>query len=188
MTGPSFSRIFAFHDDLEEVLALHQESLLLLELALARELLGAYRRLLAVHMHHEEQQVLPVFQRLGRIDRWPVVLYTGQHAKMRGLLDRIEAQLGLAIAEPRANIRRVVIRLLDLETSYKHLAEHHDAAERQGLAPNADRAAEPDERAALLETFCADWKSALDREAPILARAQLRLSPGGDDDRRAAAP
>lgn len=175
MAGRSFAEIFEFHTDLEEVLALHQEALLVLDLESARALLGGYRRLLALHMRHEEERLLPVFGRLGPVEKWPVVLYTGQHEKMRSLLDRVETQLGVLLADPPSNLRRAVIRLLELETTYKHLTEHHDGAEREGLVPHADRAASDEERAEMLESFREQWREARAREATLVDRARRAL-------------
>jgi hypothetical protein len=174
----SFDSIFDFHADLEEIFALHQESLLLLELERARALCGAYRRLLALHMSHEEEQLLPIFARAGHIERWPSVLYTGQHQKMNALLDRIEQRLDAMIADPPLNRRRAVISLLDLETTYKHLGEHHDGAEREGFVPNLDRVSDSAERSSLLDRFRAEWHAALALEKAVIELARRELSLG----------
>lgn len=178
MSETSFEAIFAFHADLEEIFALHQESLLLIDLLQARALLGSYRRLLALHMSHEEDELLPIFARAGTIERWPSVLYTGQHQKMNALLDRVEQRLDAILADPPAKPRRAVIALLDIETTYKHLGEHHDGAEREGLVPNLDRVADAEHRTRLLDRLRAEWRAALALEAPTLDPARQSLSSG----------
>lgn len=159
------------HAELDEVFALHQEALVTLDFELAGDLLAAYVRLLKTHMRHEEQLILPIFERAGPVARWPVNLYTGQHEKLLRLLEEAgNAVIGLRKLEQGR--RRAAIALITNEASYKHLLEHHDGAERQGLYPIVDQTAAPDEQARVLEQIRAEWRAALEREAPLLARAR----------------
>lgn len=176
MTEASFADVVEFHTDLEEVFALHQEALIELRLELARDVLAAYRALLGLHMKHEEERLLPVFDRAGRIEKWPRALYTGQHEKMLGLLERAAAGLDGMIASPPDNLRRSVIALLDFETTYKHLHEHHDGAERQGLFPTCDKVSEPAERRELLLAFRRDWRVALGGHSEVLDAVRRTLA------------
>jgi len=175
MSEPSFQDLLEIHQALEETFALHQELLLGLELEAALETLGAYRELLELHMRHEEREVLSVFARAGDVPRWPPVLYTGQHEKMRGMLDRAAAGLEAMARERPANLRRAVIALLDFEATYKHLHEHHDGAEREGLFPTCDGVTTVDERRQLVERLRAEWLAALAERRPRLERARARL-------------
>ncbi len=68
---------------------LHQECLMVGAFEVARDVLCEYRRLIVVHMEHEEGVVLPVYAR-AKTTRWPAEMFTGQHKKIRALLDRIE--------------------------------------------------------------------------------------------------
>lgn len=175
MMEPTFLELLDFHADLEEVFALHQESLLLLRVESARALLSTYRELLALHMRHEEQTLLPVFARAGSVPKWPAVLYTGQHEKMRGMLERVASGLGSLPVGRASRLRRAVLALLDQEATYKHLHEHHDGAEREGLFPISDRESEPAERAELIRLFRSEWKSALDEHRAVLDAAREDL-------------
>ena len=162
------------HAALDDVFLLHQEALVERRFELAAELLAAYRRLLQAHMRHEEELILPIFDRAGPVPRWPVVLYTGQHEKLRGLLDQIESGLDRLRREELG--RRGAIALLTFESTYKHLAEHHDGAERDGLYPVVDAAASPEEHERLLARIEADWIRACDAERPLVERARRELS------------
>jgi hemerythrin superfamily protein len=165
------SSLMELHAELDELFLLHQEALVERRFDLARELCAAYRRLLTTHMRHEEALILPIFERAGPVPRWPVVLYTGQHQKLLALLDQIEARLGSLAG------RRGAIELISFEATYKHLLEHHDGAEREGLYPVVDRSASPEEQTRVLETVRTEWRAAVEREAELVARARQDLGP-----------
>lgn len=157
----SFRDLLRLHGVLEDLFLLHQEALLLLDVNAARELLAIYRELLAIHMHHEETRVLLL---LPPVKKWPKVLYTGQHEKMRAHLDAIEQRLtALSTAAPD---RRAVLALLDAEATYKHLEEHHDGAEREGLFPITDEVTPALERERVVGGILAEWQALEQRHAP----------------------
>jgi hypothetical protein len=68
------------------------------------------------------------------------VLYTGQHEKIRGMIDALVARSAAVAGDTRA-VRRAVLELFDRHATFKHLLEHHDGAERQGLFAALDAAA-----------------------------------------------
>src|SRR5688500_13302888 len=130
MTQPSFTTLLTAHETLETVFWHHQELLVLGAPLHALEVLKTYRHLLSLHLEQEERLLFPIFQREPAHPRWPLVLYAGQHQKLLKLLERCLTSLQRAAGQPGAN-RRFIIQLLELETTYKHLLEHHDGAERQ---------------------------------------------------------
>ncbi|HEX5099917.1 MAG TPA: hypothetical protein VFV94_10475 [Polyangiaceae bacterium] len=132
-------RLVAIHRELDELFLLHAECLLERELDLANELLGAYRELLYLHMQHEEDVLLPRYSVLGPLPRFPLVLYTGQHEKLRGMLDVLVTRTKCLGGEARS-VRRAVLDLFERHATFKHLLEHHDGAERQGLFAALDAA------------------------------------------------
>lgn len=136
----SFSeRLLGVHRELDELFLLHGECLLLGELRLGRSLLVAYRELLLLHLEHEEAQLLPRYAELGPRPRFPVVLYRGQHEKIRGMVDALVAAVALLDGSGRP-VRRAILALFDRQTTFKHLLEHHDGAERDGLFAALDEA------------------------------------------------
>ncbi len=110
-------------------------------------------------MRHEEELFLPIYARETPPRRWPLVLYTGQHQRMRELLasarERIEG-----LVRSNSVRGRDIIELLDHERTYKHLAEHHDGAEREGFFPALDRLATREEQAGLVERCWTEWLAA----------------------------
>jgi hemerythrin-like domain-containing protein len=169
--------LLELHGELDEIFWLHQESLVTLRLELSAELLAAYERLLRVHMRHEEELLLPVFERAGPVPRWPAVLYTGQHEKMLTLLSSVREALS-ELRRREQNRLRGGIALVTFEATYKHLVEHHDGAEREGLFPIVDRTATPDEATRLLELCRTQWADALAAERELLRSARDALSAG----------
>ncbi len=169
------SALLEAHDKLETAFALHQEAIMLLDLRSARSMLNAYRALLAVHMRHEEGVVLALFRRAGTIKRWPEVLYTGQHTKMNEHLSRIDACLEKLTGFDGRTLRCQLQALLDLEASYKHLVEHHDGAERQGLFPTVDTLLSDHESRVLIPKLLAEWRSAVDQHRPTYERIAASL-------------
>lgn len=176
----SFSQLIEIHTELEDVFLLHQEALTLLALDAARELLEIHGQLLLLHMRHEEELLLPVFDRAGPVQKWPRVLYTGQHEKMRGMLERVRESLDEMCQKPPLRARRSMIRVLDYEATYKHLVEHHEGAEREGLFPIADTLATPEERRTLLSTFAREWDELCGAHASRLNELRRLLEPDMD--------
>jgi len=164
-----FARLNEAHRDLDKLLLLHQECLIIGAFDEARALLESYRGLLLLHMQHEEVLVLPIYARAAD-KRWPVELYTGQHAKLLSLLER--AAGALATLAKTAGWRRAVIALLEIETTLKHLLEHHHLAEDEALYPTADRQCSATERAAVVDRCIGEWRSTTAAHDDVIARGQ----------------
>lgn len=151
------SHLLELHGKLDELFLLHQERLLEDDLTLAAALLDAHSAFFELHARHEEQLLLPVYVELPHLPRFSVELYTGQHKKMRELLSLARQKLA-AIEGAGSARRRQIIALLDLETTYKHLSEHHDGAERAGLFSVLDASADPKLHVELTERCFEDWR------------------------------
>src|SRR6185503_9449909 len=89
----SFLPILKVHDHLNELFLLHQEALLTLDISLAQERLKEFEDELLAHMRMEEDILLPVYQRAGRIPGGPVEFFTGEHKRMLEAVDRIKTAL-----------------------------------------------------------------------------------------------
>ncbi|HEY5961164.1 MAG TPA: hemerythrin domain-containing protein [Polyangiaceae bacterium] len=173
MSTDGFLSLLETHDHLDELFSLHQQSVLVMHWPLAIELLSAYRSQLVLHVDQEEHRLLPLFERAGPVDRAPVALFTGQHKKMFSLLDRIVSQLGTTHQSEDA--RRAAIEILDLETAFKHLVEHHDGAEVSYFYPTLQRMASDHETATLVQTCWEEWNRARAALVSVVARAQQEL-------------
>lgn len=107
-------------------------------------------------MRHEEDVLLPIYAREEPPSRYPLILFTGQHRRMRELLEGVKQRVSRLALEGRPHARDV-IELLDFERTFKHLSEHHDGAERAALFPTLDRLMGAAERRALIEPCLGEW-------------------------------
>ncbi len=170
----TFSDFLSVHQSLDELFLCHQEALIAAQYALSLELVCEYEAALSLHMRQEEERLLPLFERLGPPRRWPVVLYTGQHQKMRGFVTRARLATQRLLEKGRPD-RRQVISILDQEATFKHLVEHHDGAEREGLFDVLDRQTSPADREGLLFECSREWASMAERLGATLRRASEEL-------------
>lgn len=153
----SFLALLETHRDLDELFLRHQESLLALNLEQAARELEEYEQRLLRHMAEEEDWLLPIYGRAGAIPGGALELFTGEHRKMREFVTRfkktlaaLRSRLGLQSDWPR-DLKRELITLLDQQTLFKHLVEHHGAREETILYPALDRVTSEPERAELLK-------------------------------------
>src|SRR5512143_35993 len=89
----SFLSLLEIHEHLNETFLLHQEALLALDVDLALARLREFERELRAHMRVEEELLLPVYARAGRIKGGPIEFYTGEHKKMLEFLARFSEKL-----------------------------------------------------------------------------------------------
>ncbi|MFN7948064.1 MAG: hemerythrin domain-containing protein [Blastocatellia bacterium] len=146
----SFLAMLEIHEQLNELFLQHQEALLQRDVTAAQQRLREYERELHAHMQVEEELLMPVYERAGRIPGGPVEFFTGEHCRMREFLSRFATTLEEMKGNP-ADLSRRIIRLFDEEAVYKQLAEHHDARERNIFFPALDRVTTDAEREQLLQ-------------------------------------
>ncbi|HXG94666.1 MAG TPA: hemerythrin domain-containing protein [Blastocatellia bacterium] len=151
----SFLSLLEVHERLSELFLLHQEALLALDIELALKRLREFTIELRAHMQVEEEVLLPVYERAGRIQGGPVEFYTGEHRKMLEFLARFVKKLEELKHGP-ANLKREVIELFDDEALFKHLMEHHDMREENIFYPTLDKVTDEEERGMLLKTATTD--------------------------------
>jgi hemerythrin-like domain-containing protein len=145
----SFAKLLKIHESLNELFLLHQESLLGLDLVSAAERLRIYERELRAHIRVEEDLLMPVYERAGKIAGGPPEFFVGEHRRMLEFLKRFTATLDELKVESGDPARRV-IRLLDEEATFKSLCEHHDMRERNIFFPALDRMTDEAERQELI--------------------------------------
>ena len=145
----SFAKLLKIHECLNELFLLHQESLLRLDLESAAERLRIYERELRAHMRVEEDLLMPVYERAGKIAGGPPEFFIGEHRRMLEFLARFAATLDELKGESGDPARRV-IRLFDEEATFKSLCDHHDMRERNIFFPALDRVTDEAERRELI--------------------------------------
>lgn len=145
----SFLSLLHLHERLTELFLLHQEALLLLDMALAQSRLRQFEIELQAHMRVEEELLLPVYSRAGRIPGGPIEFFTGEHKRMLEFLARFDEKVTQLQNKP-ADLHRKIIELFDVEATFKHLMQHHDLREQNILYPTLDRITSETEREELL--------------------------------------
>lgn len=141
----TFTTLKSDHDQLDELFLLHQESLLDQDLPQALEGFDRYERELREHIRFEEEELMPIYRRAGRIPGGPEEFFTGEHLKILEMLGRCRAQL-VELLTSSIGDRHGIIRLFDLESALKSLIDHHHSREESLFFPALDRVATEDER------------------------------------------
>lgn len=77
-----------------------------------------------------------------------------EHRRLAQLLEKLTAAVAALPARPAP---REVLRLLERETTFRHVLEHHAERERSILYPELDRGLPPAEREALVRDCLEEW-------------------------------
>jgi hypothetical protein len=97
-------------------------------------------------------------------------VYRGEHRKILAMGEALGRRV--ALADPG---RRAVIALLESERSFKHLLEHHEDREEQGLLPELENAS-PGAELAVLDALCRPrWLEQMVVQERVLERLRARL-------------
>jgi hemerythrin-like domain-containing protein len=144
-----FADVLGLHRELDELFFRHQRALLDFNFRGALERLSAYEAALLEHMRHEEELLLPLYaERVTPGRGGGADFFLLEHAKMRRHLAHFREQLPQLAELPEPS--RALLKLLDQETTYKHLVEHHDLREERHLYPALDGVTTEAEREDLL--------------------------------------
>ena len=127
-----------YHQYLQELLLLQQEALLERDIGLALGFWQLHRQMLQLHMHLEEELLLPALGGNVPDPAWQAAVYRAEHAKVVAVGDKLEGILR-GYAETGLQ-RRAVIELLDKQRSYKNLLELHEQREEEALLVELDGA------------------------------------------------
>lgn len=103
---------------------MHQEALLAGDLSLALQLLETVEEGQREHIRVEEELLLPVYERAGRIPGGDTRFYLNEHRKMLTILEGFMQTLPHLIEDGPANARREIIGLFDQAYWFKRLLEH----------------------------------------------------------------
>lgn len=147
----SFLKILEVHDRLRIAFFQHQCAVLDRDFAAARSLLDDYESQLLVHMRDEEEALLPIYEREPPAPNGKVEFFLHEHKLMREALVEMRTLLAAAMAAGDADaMAKGMLALLDRQSRYKGLAEHHELREERWLLPALDRLASSEEKRALL--------------------------------------
>lgn len=144
----------AQHERLAEMFRDHQVALLEGDRARARRSLAGFARGLRAHARHEEETLLPVYEKRVRRSRIgdPDAIRE-EHRRLDAALEALEARV--AGLPEDAGRGRALLDLLEEQYRFKLLLEHHNDREDRSLYPKLDEVCSAEERRALLETAAA---------------------------------
>ncbi len=134
----SFFCLMDVHEAQEVLFHQHQCCLVDREVDQALLLLKQYRAMILQHMRDEEELLLPIYER-GPIKAGGQGNYFVQeHRKLLEFLDRIKDSMDLLREAEGTAWYRALFKVLDLETTFKNIGEHHEAREEKFLFPGLD--------------------------------------------------
>ncbi|MFO1516757.1 MAG: hemerythrin domain-containing protein [Lysobacterales bacterium] len=139
---PTDSRWHADHAALETQLLAVLDALIALRPARAAAAFARFAALLDAHLFAEESELLPRLAALPA-PRWAPALYLAEHAKLRQLCARYTQTLAGAAARTPATAalrRRQALDLIDALHPLRHVLEHHQQREEQGLLAELEAA------------------------------------------------
>lgn len=145
----NLSVLLQLHNRLDEMFFEHQRALLHFDFEKAIAALRRYESALLVHMHDEEDVLLPVYKGYKDIPRGgDAKLFFDEHEKMRAYVTMfLDETAKLAASKPP---EEALLRLLDREAFYKRLTAHHDKREHDILYPILDERTTEAEKVDLL--------------------------------------
>lgn len=134
MTEPMHIRMPREHEEADELFLQHQEKLLAREFGAAEALLSQVRAAVAQHIAVEEAELLPLYRARGPAPPGGGAdLIVAEHRKIERFLESFAARLSAWREQEPAP--RELIALLDAQSQFKHLMDHHDRRERAFLYP-----------------------------------------------------
>jgi hemerythrin-like domain-containing protein len=168
-----FATVHRFHQYLDELLHLHQESLLERDTVLALEFWQLHVQMLRLHIELEEEWLLPALERSVVKPAWGANIYRAEHGKILSLGDKLnQAISSLHDIGPG---RRALITLLDKQRSYKNVLEHHEEREEKGLLPELDAALSAREIHQLNSACGKCWDDLYQKQRHTVTRLSRRL-------------
>ncbi len=145
----SFLSFLETHRRIMEIFFTHQEALLRCDFPLALQRLRQYERAIKRHIREEEDFLMPLYGRAGKVPGGARELFTGEHQRIIEFIERLKKMLPRRRGTGKKAARRAM-EILYQEAMFRWLMEHHDERERQILYPVLDRITTTEERAKVL--------------------------------------
>jgi len=127
----------------------HERALLDVNLRGAIERVRESEAALLAHSRQQEVLLIPLYAERAAVERGGRAdFFLLEHEKMRRHLAHFREQLPRLEELPEPS--RALIKLLDQQTTFKHIVEHHDEREERHLYPALERLTTEAEREELL--------------------------------------
>lgn len=140
LRNPLQNSLLESHKDLHQWFLLHQECLLLGYDEHACKTLDVFADYLHQHIDFENNALLPLFNLDSVVDeaeaialRWQPGVYLKEHKKLLTILQKQQQQLRAYIKLQGRRKRLALLEVLDAESTFIHVMEHHEQREEQDL-------------------------------------------------------
>lgn len=145
----NLSELLEIHKDLDELFFMHQCKLLNRDYDVALEILEQYEQALLIHIKDENENLIPIYAKRGNIAKGGAVqMFLDEHEKLANhlVLFKVEVK-GLSNEK---EVEKRLLWLLERESFFKKLCDHHDIRETNFLYPELDRITTDEEKIELL--------------------------------------
>lgn len=154
----NLSELLDLHSDLDEMFFEHQSALLRLNFPKALELLEVYETALLHHMRDEETYLMPIYiERAADIRGGAGQLFLDEHYKMSEFVRLFKEEIVKLESNPAPE--KDLLFLLDRESFYKRLCNHHDKRETDIFYPEIDRITSYEEKLEILGKVACDLRA-----------------------------
>lgn len=146
----SLAAILKDHRELENVFNSHQRALLARDIDSALGLLTKFQASLKQHILYEEEVLLPLYvQREAETEGGTLKIFQAEHRKLQDAADKLTQLTADLYGAP--DLMGEILAIIDRETMFKGLFDHHAVREQNILFPRLDACTTATERAKLLE-------------------------------------
>ncbi len=146
----SFLDLLEVHGRLGRAFEEFQYALLDQDLELAERRLKRFRHDLLRHMRHEEEVLIPIYEKGPIQPGGKVEYFQAEHRKLLELLEELKAGLETAARAAKDEFHHALLVVVDAACHYVHFTEHHEMREERYLFPALDALVPEDERADLI--------------------------------------
>ncbi len=155
---PNLSQLLDLHNHLDGMFFEHQRKLLRYEFSSALDLLRRYETALVTHIEDENTHLLPIYAERGeQLKGGAVQMFYDEHEKLRAHVEQFAEVIEQLPDDPEQD--KKLIWLLERESFFKKLCDHHDIRETRFLYPELDRITTETERIDLLSRVTCSFEA-----------------------------
>jgi hemerythrin-like domain-containing protein len=148
-----FSVLLGEHDELEQLFNKHQRALLARDLESAVATISTFESTLQRHIAYEDEVLLPLFAaKRAETEGATLPIFHAEHRKLRETAATLAKST--AALYDSSDILGSILKLLDDESLFKGLFNHHALREKNLFFPRLDASTTEWERKRALEKHC----------------------------------
>jgi hemerythrin-like domain-containing protein len=150
IAGHTFSLLLSEHTDLTCLFEKHQRALFSKDIGTALAAITRFGNELKRHIDYEENVLLPLYSAKGaETEGGTLTIFNAEHRKLKDTADNLARKTAAIYAS--SDMLGSILKLLDEETLFKGLFDHHALREQNILFPRLDAVTSEAERERALE-------------------------------------